>query len=730
MAKPIYTTDQITTMMTHGNKWSGDTISFSFLNNLNGYSGVEKPGFNVFSDYQKEVARAAIETWDDLIAPNLKEVASGGLSDSNIKFGNSSTGVGYGHAYYPGSNSWSGAVFLNSAYDASTGINNLMTPKPGAYGYKTYVHEIGHSLGLNHPGNYNGAGATYELNATFFQDTRMYSIMSYFSSSITGGAWYGYEPQTPMLYDIATIQKIYGADLTTRTGDTTYGFNASTDIAPIYDFSKNLNPIMTIYDAGGIDTLDVSGWIKNAIIDLNPGKFSSFNGMKNNLAIAFNTGVENATTGAGADILTGNALDNVLKAGAGADILVGGDGNDTLDGGLGIDKMTGGKGNDFYFVDDIKDLAVEASNQGTDTVKSDLAAYILTANLENLVLGETAISGTGNGLGNIITGNALDNTLLGGAGNDTLEGGLGIDTLKGDAGNDIINAGEGYDSLFGGAGNDVMNGDAGIDSLLGEVGNDIMNGGEGDDKIDGGAGNDALDGGLGNDALIGGVGNDTMTGDEGDDSLLAGAGNDTLFDGAGADILNGDAGNDLYVLSDDLNTIIDASGLDTIRLTYETEAFALATGFENFEYAGGSIALTGNTLANKVWTGAGNDVIATDLGNDRIDSGLGTDRLTGGLGSDIFVLSLGKTADDYDVITDFVDGADKLSLAGFKMALGYTGSNMVLDGYVQVQQGEGCLNIVLDHDGKLGSNTDFDVLCQIEGSLLASKITAADFVYV
>ena len=78
---------------------------------------------------------------------------------------------------------------------------------------------------------------------------------------------------TPMVHDIYAAQKMYGADMTTRTGDTTYGFNATADTAgrDAFNFDLTPAPVMAIWDAGGIDTLDASGYSTNQLIDLTPG---------------------------------------------------------------------------------------------------------------------------------------------------------------------------------------------------------------------------------------------------------------------------------------------------------------------------------------------------------------------------------------------------------------------------------------------------------------------------
>jgi Ca2+-binding RTX toxin-like protein len=129
----------------------------------------------------------------------------------------------------------------------------------------------------------------------------------------------------------------------------------------------------------------------------------------------------NGTGNAQDNVITGNGLDNVLS-GLG--------GNDT---------MIGGVGNDLYLVDVSGDLVTELAGEGTDTVSSAVN-YALGANLENLVLTGSAVSGTGNGQNNVITGNALGNLLNGGAGNDRLVGGDGVDYFSGGAGNDVFAA--------------------------------------------------------------------------------------------------------------------------------------------------------------------------------------------------------------------------------------------------------------------------------------------------
>ena len=63
---------------------------------------------------------------------------------------------------------------------------------------------------------------------------------------------------------------IYGAATTTRTGDTVYGFNSNA--GAVFNFGNYTSaPALTIYDSGGTDTLDCSGYSAAQTIDLHAG---------------------------------------------------------------------------------------------------------------------------------------------------------------------------------------------------------------------------------------------------------------------------------------------------------------------------------------------------------------------------------------------------------------------------------------------------------------------------
>ncbi len=340
------TNAQVSAQLNSGRSWSSSTITYAYPTTTTGLnnSGGEATAFRPATAAQQALFSVAIATWDDLIARTLTQTTS---TSSQIEFAYTTTGIEFAHAYFP----TGGTVWFNPSEPS------LVTTRVGAYGFQTMVHEIGHALGLNHMGNYDGEGS---WNPSSYQDSVVLSIMSYFgpsaplrSAEVAGADWRGadgvdYSPQTPMLNDVMVIQQMYGASTTTRTGDTVYGFgsNVTGTLASIYDFSINRNPILALFDSGGNDTLNLSGWSTRSEISLEPGVFSSANSMTNNIVIAYGAAIENAVGGSGNDLLNGNALANQLDGGAGDDVINGEGGDDQLAGGAGNDTVDGGTGTD------------------------------------------------------------------------------------------------------------------------------------------------------------------------------------------------------------------------------------------------------------------------------------------------------------------------------------------------------------------------------------------------
>ena len=313
----------------------------------------------------------ALNTWSDVADINLTKVPDTNHSYGEIRVAFSrqillDSPETAAWAYVPddiGITDPAGDVWLNP---------EVTEYEPESYGFTTLIHELGHAFGLKHP------FSSTPLNTVLLDpsiDTTQYSIMSYTDYT---GAGYLFEdlgrgrysqslinPTTPMLLDIQAIQYLYGANTTSHLEDN------------YYQFSNQHGEIKTIWDAGGIDTFDLSNQTLDMKINLNDGEFSSL-GVKqlefkgelltahDNIAIAYNTVIENAIGGQGDDIILGNEVANQIT---------GGQGNDEIDGGAGIDTAiyTGNK--DQYTLEITDDVITvkdtrNGYNEGTDVLRN------------------------------------------------------------------------------------------------------------------------------------------------------------------------------------------------------------------------------------------------------------------------------------------------------------------------------------------------------------------------
>lgn len=367
----------------------------------------------------------------------------------------------------------------------------------GEYLNWTIIHEIGHSIGLYHP--FDGGGTLSSVGSAM--DNERYTVMSYTDSS--SGFAYGHAV-TMMALDIAALQQQYGTE-TYAAGNSTYTlYDAGTTALRLDENNWDIGrAYASIWDSGGIDTIDYAGAAGSVLINLNTATLNRagvdasvgqtisslqnsqvFNSLSSNLqteivnpdyhaggffsqvlnlngstysavdggfSIAYGAQIENATGGANADILIGNELGNTLTGGDGDDTLIGGAGNDTLNGGARNDEIYGDNGRDTLIGGGGDDILIGGSSEDD-----------------------------------------LRDVIYGGDGDDTIDGGYGNDELRGDAGDDTILGGFGGDRVIGGAGNDVLTGSALGDEIFGGDGFDFVNGGWGHDRVNGGSGGDSF----------------------------------------------------------------------------------------------------------------------------------------------------------------------------------------------------------------------------------------------
>jgi serralysin len=348
--KTSFTISQAATRLTGGEAGWGTlgqpfTVTYAYRATAPAQMPDSATGFQPFNKAQIDQAELAIKAWSDVANIHFARVGAGdtgpgAYSDiAAILLGGYTGGVAGAAAFamYPGSSmstSSDGDLWVNAT------LSYNLNPTAGNYGGMVLVHELGHTIGLAHPSNYN-AGAnvtlTYAADAGYYEDDRQYTVMSYFSESNTGANFGGAYAASPLLDDIAAAQMEYGPNLNTRLGDTTYGFNSNADEPWFVATSAGSKLVFAVWDAGGANTFDFSGYAVSQQIDLREGFFSDVGGLVGNVAVALGTHIQNAVGGSGADLITGNGLDNVLNGGAGNDTLIGGAGADALDGGPGLD---------------------------------------------------------------------------------------------------------------------------------------------------------------------------------------------------------------------------------------------------------------------------------------------------------------------------------------------------------------------------------------------------------
>jgi serralysin len=462
----------------------------------------------------------AIAEWDKIIAPNFL-TTNDNTAPGAIRVGfSSSSELDDNTSAYAYTNDQLKYTSDNRTYDIWLNDDYISnTYDPTTSGFSTFLHELGHVLGLDHP--FPGPnGSANPLPVQY--DTRYYTVMAYdYPSASVLTTWFAgadgkptnftrfVAPTTPMVLDIYVAQNIYGADPTTAVGDTVYGFDQS---APT---------MKTIYDSGGVDTIDLGDHSRASLIDLNPGHYSSIDiypvaqqiaaaealfpayvwgvaqfpdafTWEDNLGIAYSTTIENVRAGSNNDTIQGNDAANNIS---------GGGGNDSVSSGLGADTIDGGSG---------------------------------------------------------------DNYLRGDDGNDSISGGTGFDDINGNKGDDTGSGGDGADWVVGGKDNDLLFGEAGNDLVYGNLGNDTCEGGDGDDIVRGGQGDDIVRGGNGGDYVSGDKGDDTVTGGAGADLFHtfgdAGIDRVTDFSAAEGDRVQLDPGTQYTLSQSGADTVISMTG--------------------------------------------------------------------------------------------------------------------------------------------------------------------------
>jgi hypothetical protein len=428
-----------------GSKWSlssGETVSYSYYDGTVPYgdytasSQSDYPGAAAaFNSTQITEMDAIYSTWSNYAPFTFEKVTESStgnvVGDLRVAYMTDTLlSSAQAFAYYPSSSFIGGDTWYNlsgvqhASGSSSDSLSNNLTFAEG-YGRITALHEIGHSIGLSHPFATNGSAASptgETLSGNGLTDDMRTTVMSYTNSSnnkvyyessgsLTNKQIYS---STPMIYDVAAVEYLYGSITDTNLGDTTYTIT-------------NHQQIQTIVDSGGTDTLDLSAVLHKSIVDLTPGSLSSvgyateaeqeaywatqgytlsavqstittsdlFTG-EDNFGIAFSATIENIIGSEGDDDFTGNTADNQITGNGGDDTIDGGEGTDTI--------VFTGRYSDYTISGSSTVTVVDGTSDrdGTDTITnaeylqfSDLTYNLSTGNVTDNSSGAVENTATG-----------------------------------------------------------------------------------------------------------------------------------------------------------------------------------------------------------------------------------------------------------------------------------------------------------------------------------------------
>ena len=339
-----------------------------------------------WTDYEIAQALAALDTY--AVVSNLNFTRTSSPTGATFWLVTTESDEFLGYFNPPGTENAGVGVFARNGagWSAEGGL------EPGGSAFTTLIHEFGHGLGLAHPHDNGGTStvmpgvtAAFDNYGAFDLNQGVYTTMSYNDGWQEHPSWtYGSltfgNQATPGPLDVAVIQASYGASIN-NAGDTVY------TLPRVNDGGWNV-----IWDTGGNDTIVHSGPV-SALINLTSatldysttgGGVPSFvGGIFGGFTIAAGVVIENATGGAGVDMLVGNAADNILSGGGQQDTLFGGAGADTFRGTteeLSSDRITDFTAGDRIIITDATLASFAFSYSTSNSILTFSGGYLWLTN--------------------------------------------------------------------------------------------------------------------------------------------------------------------------------------------------------------------------------------------------------------------------------------------------------------------------------------------------------------
>ena len=359
------------------------TVTYSFAETVNYFTGIDANGFLPFTDAERKAARdvlALISAQFNISFSEVTETTAVGTSFGQLRFANTTQGVSAGYAYFPpqngGGENYNGDNFISNAPKYLTDYSVLSSQ--GAFNYSLMIHEILHSLGIKHPGNYNAGEPPSPVPGNFLvktEDNANNSIMSYIDNA------QGLQRIDLGVYDMLAMSYLYGAKAF-RAESNQYVFSNSTanqvaaSAAPTLTNTVILMPdtgrfLQLVNDTGGDNFFNFQAMSAGVTVNLSQGQSSSAGFLADGTTAA----IDNIQIAFGTEINTvfGSKFNDTLIGNLSANWLEGGPGNDTIDGGPGADMVQYNGKQENYLISKTSDgyrIVDKTGLEGEDTIKN------------------------------------------------------------------------------------------------------------------------------------------------------------------------------------------------------------------------------------------------------------------------------------------------------------------------------------------------------------------------